>query len=111
MELDGKRSVVHECEKKRHDIILFQPGSLLMHRRPQSGEVAAFVRSDDEKLFPADSYKIKDESSGPNAPDIEVINVPLGYTEHGSGPIPPGSLVTMCAVILRYALIKIISKS
>jgi hypothetical protein len=70
----------------------------------QAGEAAAFVRTDDEKLFPPDKYQIKDESSSSTAPDIEAIIVPIGYTEHGFGYVPPGSLVTMCAVLLRYVL-------
>ncbi|KAF8481381.1 alcohol oxidase [Gautieria morchelliformis] len=66
-----------------------------------AGEAAAFVRTDDAKLFPPDSYQIKDESSSLTAPDIEVVMVPMGYTEHGFGYTPPGSLVTMGAVLLR----------
>ncbi|KAF8516688.1 alcohol oxidase [Hysterangium stoloniferum] len=64
-------------------------------------EGAAFVRSDDKKLFPPDKYKVKDETSGPNAPDLELFFVPVGYTEHGCGPVPPGDLGTLGAVLLR----------
>ncbi|KAF8581790.1 GMC oxidoreductase [Ramaria rubella] len=66
-----------------------------------SAEAAAFVRSDDERLFPPDKYNIKDESSGSNAPDLEAFVVPLGFTEHGHGPVPPVSMVSMGAVLLR----------
>jgi len=59
------------------------------------------MRLDDAKLFPPDSYNIKDESSGSNAPDFETLVVPLGYTEHGPGAVPPKEMITMSAILLR----------
>ena len=59
------------------------------------------MRTDDAKLFPPDAYCIKDESSGSNAPDLETLIVPLGFRRHGHTPVPPGSLIVLCAVGLR----------
>jgi choline dehydrogenase len=59
------------------------------------------VRLDDEKLFPPDGYEIQDETSGPDAPDLETIIIPLGFTQHGHGPVPSGSTITIMAVLLR----------
>ncbi|KAF8484414.1 hypothetical protein JB92DRAFT_3131486 [Gautieria morchelliformis] len=65
------------------------------------GEVAAFMRTTDPKIFPQDSYHVVDNSSGPNAPDIETILLPLDYSNHGHPPSPPRSLVTPLVTLLR----------
>ncbi|KAF9223717.1 alcohol oxidase [Gyrodon lividus] len=48
------------------------------------GESAAFFRTDDPRLFPPAEYNhdIEDSSSGPDAPDIEVIAVPTPIEAH-----------------------------
>jgi choline dehydrogenase len=60
------------------------------------------MRTDDTSLFPPDVYQIEDEASGLNAPDLETFLVPFGFTEHGQGPVPVGSLITAGAVSLRF---------
>ncbi|KAG5730944.1 Alcohol dehydrogenase [acceptor] [Termitomyces sp. T112] len=48
-------------------------------------EAAAFVRSDDPKLFPPDEYpeKIKDTTSAKDSPDLELFSTICGYKDHG----------------------------
>ncbi|KAG2127230.1 hypothetical protein DEU56DRAFT_820837, partial [Suillus clintonianus] len=48
------------------------------------GEAVAFFRSDDPVLFPPAEYKhtIEDTSSGPDAPDIELIVCPGAVRDH-----------------------------
>ncbi|KAG6900787.1 hypothetical protein C0993_000106 [Termitomyces sp. T159_Od127] len=44
-------------------------------------EAAAFIRSDDPKLFPPDEYpeKIKDTTSAEDSPDLELFSTVFGY--------------------------------
>lgn len=42
------------------------------------GESAAFIRSDDPKLFPG-AETIEDTSSGPTSPDLEIFSTPIAY--------------------------------
>ena len=69
----------------------------------QIAEAAAFLRSMDPNVFPPQEYPegIEDTTSGENAPDLELISSPLAWTEHGSGPVPPGDLASMGAILLR----------
>lgn len=70
----------------------------------QLAEAAAFMRSDDVRLVLPDSYQIKDETSGPDAPDLESFVVPLAYPiAKRLIPNPPGDLMTMGTVLSRYA--------
>ncbi|KAH9949949.1 GMC oxidoreductase [Amylocystis lapponica] len=67
-------------------------------------EAVAFMRSDDPKLFPPDSFppaQIQDLTSGPNGPDLELFFSPAGWTDHGYGPFPSGPHITIHAVLLR----------
>lgn len=66
-------------------------------------EGAAFLRSDDPKLFPQpDKYTgIEDTTSARDAPDIEFIVSPTGWTEHGHGWVPKGELVSFGVILLR----------
>ncbi|KAF8520744.1 GMC oxidoreductase [Hysterangium stoloniferum] len=65
-------------------------------------EAAAFTRSDDLSLTGPDSYRIDDESSGPEAPDLETIIIPFGYDiADRLIPSPAGCLVTISTVLLR----------
>lgn len=42
--------------------------------------MAAFLRSDDPKIFPPSEYKpLIDVTSGPQAPDIELIGGPVSF--------------------------------
>lgn len=54
------------------------------------GESAAFVRSDDPKLFPKDQFSnaARDSTSSPNSPDLEIFTTPMAYKEHGSIVFP-----------------------
>lgn len=69
----------------------------------QVGEAAAFVRSTDPELFPADdaSPPYEDSTSGPGAPDLELFVSPLAYANHGLGKIPYGHLWSLHATLLR----------
>ncbi|KAJ7762038.1 hypothetical protein DFH07DRAFT_739743 [Mycena maculata] len=50
------------------------------------GESAAFIRSDDPALFPANQFpqKLEDTTSGPASPDLELFCTPMAYKEHGA---------------------------
>lgn len=69
----------------------------------QITEAAAFLRSDDPKLFPKDKFSatIEDSTSGPGAPDLEIICCPVGLKRHGDARCPGGQTGTMAAVLLR----------
>lgn len=62
--------------------------------------MVAFTRSDNMDLVSLDSYNIKDETSAPNAPDLEHFMMPVGYPI-GNRQIPLGELTTMGTVLLR----------
>ncbi|KAF7312587.1 hypothetical protein MIND_00272800 [Mycena indigotica] len=49
------------------------------------GESAAFVRSDDPRLFPSTEFPqiLEDSTSGTSSPDLELFCTPLAYKEHG----------------------------
>ncbi|QRV90274.1 GMC oxidoreductase [Ceratobasidium sp. AG-Ba] len=65
-------------------------------------EAAAFFRSDDPTIFPNKSKDEVDTTSGPGAPDIEMIGASLAFAEHGFRPITPGEKAfTIAAVLLR----------
>lgn len=50
------------------------------------GESAAFVRSDDPKLFPPSKYpqQLTDSTSAKDSPDLEFFTTPFAYKEHGA---------------------------
>ncbi|GJJ09787.1 hypothetical protein Clacol_004011 [Clathrus columnatus] len=66
-----------------------------------TGESAAFVRADNTKLFEPDSYKIEDETSGSDAPDIETLMIPTGFVRHGLDRVVEHPSMTMTAIALR----------
>lgn len=70
---------------------------------PQIGESAAFVRSDDPNLFGSDKYQIEDETSGPNAPDLELLGLTVGVVEHTVSPLIPCPAMTLVIVGLRLS--------
>uniref|UniRef100_A0A8H8CLS0 pyranose dehydrogenase (acceptor) n=1 Tax=Psilocybe cubensis TaxID=181762 RepID=A0A8H8CLS0_PSICU len=49
------------------------------------GESAAFVRSDDPRLFPKAEFpdKLVDSTSAADSPDLEIFSTPFAYKEHG----------------------------
>lgn len=49
-----------------------------------------------------DSYDIKDETSGPGAPDLETIILPLAYPIADRAVPETGDLVSIATVLLRY---------
>lgn len=69
----------------------------------QISESAAFLRSDDPTVFPKDEFpdSIEDSTSGPGAPDIEIICTPVGLKRHGDVECPGGETGSMAAVLLR----------
>jgi choline dehydrogenase len=67
----------------------------------QVGEAACFFRSDDPKICPGLPPLSEDSTSGPNAPDIELIVVPIAFKNHGYEEISSGDLMTVIAVNLR----------
>ncbi|KZT38627.1 alcohol oxidase [Sistotremastrum suecicum HHB10207 ss-3] len=70
------------------------------------GSGAAFVRSDDPNL-PFDSKasknpKTTDETSGKDAPDLELVWSPLAFLSHGFRSAPPGTeIFSLVATLLR----------
>ncbi|CAE6517369.1 unnamed protein product [Rhizoctonia solani] len=64
-------------------------------------EAACFFRSDDPKLFPELAPLDQDSSSGHNAPDLELIAMPIAFKNHGSEPVPDGDLMSIGTIALR----------
>ncbi|KAF8323358.1 alcohol oxidase [Clavulina sp. PMI_390] len=58
-------------------------------------ESAAFIRSDDPVLFPKEKYpsSIEDSTSGPGAPDLELITSPVCVSQHRKGMKMPGTIL------------------
>lgn len=65
-------------------------------------ESAAFIRSDDPKLFPPGEYSrsLEDSTSGPGAPDLEIMAAPFGL-KRGDDPIPQEAVGSMACALLR----------
>ncbi|KDQ21683.1 hypothetical protein BOTBODRAFT_50263 [Botryobasidium botryosum FD-172 SS1] len=85
-------------------VALFQ--WLLKHDGPYTSngaEVAAFVRATDPILFPAPqgSPKLEDTTSGPNAPDLELLASPGCVKNLGGEKIPSGGVFGLVAASLR----------
>ncbi|KAG8744815.1 hypothetical protein FRC12_014723, partial [Ceratobasidium sp. 428] len=64
-------------------------------------EAACYIRSDDPKLFPGLSPLSPDSSSGPNAPDLELVAMPSGYKNHGKEFVANGDFMSIGAIPLR----------
>lgn len=64
-------------------------------------ESACFFRSDDPKLFPGLPSLHEDSSSGPGAPDIELIAMPIGFRNHGLEHVADGDLMSIGTIALR----------
>ncbi|TFK70321.1 alcohol oxidase [Pluteus cervinus] len=54
------------------------------------GEAAAFIRTDDPKLFPREQYpnQLENSTSAADSPDIEILTTPFAYKDHGSWMFP-----------------------
>ena len=64
-------------------------------------ESYGFIRSSDPSLFPPSQYgSLEDTSSGPGAPDIELMFSPMTYGFNMI--IPPGNFMTLTSILLRY---------
>ncbi|EKM78089.1 hypothetical protein AGABI1DRAFT_114921 [Agaricus bisporus var. burnettii JB137-S8] len=78
----------------------------LVHQRgplvSSVGEGVAFIRSDDPQLFSEKDFpdKVKDSTSGDDAPDLEIFSTPLAYKEHAKFMFPMRS-VSIHACLLR----------
>ncbi|KAK4704033.1 hypothetical protein P7C70_g2180, partial [Phenoliferia sp. Uapishka_3] len=67
-------------------------------------EGAAFVRSDNLPGGRTSSVaKGESNASGPNAPDIEIVDAPLYYVHHGveKAPVPNADYLTLAPICLR----------
>ncbi|KAG8708464.1 hypothetical protein FRC09_001248 [Ceratobasidium sp. 395] len=64
-------------------------------------EAACFLRSDDSKLFPGLSPLSEDSSSGPEAPDLELIAMPIAFKNHGKEFVADGDMMSITTVPLR----------
>jgi choline dehydrogenase len=73
----------------------------------QFAEAAAFFRSSDIALFPANEYPqvIEDTTSGKVAPDLELFVSPIGYLKHAQTRLPNRTSLGLHLVLLRYVLI------
>ncbi|GJJ09802.1 hypothetical protein Clacol_004026 [Clathrus columnatus] len=57
---------------------LFRSGPLTSN----TTELAAFVRSDNTRLFGPDNYQIQDETSSLDGPDLEIAMIPIGFINY-----------------------------
>ncbi|CAE6501665.1 unnamed protein product [Rhizoctonia solani] len=62
-------------------------------------EAAAFVRTDDTKIFGPN--EVKDTTSGFNAPDLEIVCGGLTFSQHGFRTAPGEQGLTMGPILLR----------
>ncbi|KAG0706730.1 hypothetical protein DFH29DRAFT_1066647 [Suillus ampliporus] len=67
------------------------------------GEVASFLRSDDQVVFPPAEYNhdIEDANSGPDAPDLEIIMCPGAVHSHNIPLNPYLQAFQLGVVLLR----------
>lgn len=47
---------------------------------------------------------VPDSTSGPGAPDIEIIGAPLAFSKHGTALPPPGSLSFTMVCDITYSI-------
>ena len=59
------------------------------------------MRSDDKALFGDDSPAPEDATSGPSAPDLEMLATPMGYVNHGLTPTPLADSLGLHMTLLR----------
>jgi len=79
--------------------LLFGKGPLSTN----TGEAAAFVRTSDPQLFPPSRFasRLEDTTSGPDAPDLEIISLPFATKDQDIAGLPSGDLVSLAAILLR----------
>ncbi|KAJ5153547.1 uncharacterized protein N7482_010025 [Penicillium canariense] len=66
------------------------------------GEAAAFIRSTDYENLGSTSCLPKDNTSGRDAPDLEIIGAPLAFVNHGEErPIDGSSVFSLVPIGLR----------
>jgi choline dehydrogenase len=65
------------------------------------------VRSTDPILFSKEETPsiAEDSSSGPGAPDLEIVSSPSAILRQGLVPLPPAFYWSMLACLLRYGVI------
>ncbi|CDO68788.1 GMC oxidoreductase [Trametes cinnabarina] len=67
-------------------------------------QVGIFVRTDDERLPFGAPLSVVDRSSGPRAPDLEMVMVPFAVINHGLGYPPWGTYgITTGSIVLKPA--------
>ncbi|KAJ7583617.1 hypothetical protein C8J56DRAFT_213831 [Mycena floridula] len=86
--LDPRNSIWH-----RFKMIIATLRYLIFRRGPLAtnwGEAAAFVRTDDPKLFPASEFpaKLKESASSSTSPDIELFTTAVAFHDHGLRGFP-----------------------
>lgn len=65
------------------------------------GEAAAFVRTFEHE-FPGSSVIPKDNTSGENAPDLEIIGAPIAFIHHGEErPLDDANMFSIAPIGLR----------
>ncbi|KAL1880412.1 hypothetical protein Plec18167_003816 [Paecilomyces lecythidis] len=66
------------------------------------GEAAAFIRSTDHSSPQSSENPAKDNTSGPTAPDLEIIGAPMAFIHHGEEtPINGSNVFSMVPISLR----------
>ncbi|KII85123.1 hypothetical protein PLICRDRAFT_57055 [Plicaturopsis crispa FD-325 SS-3] len=67
------------------------------------GDAAAFFRTDDPILFPADAFPapLEDSNSGPDSPDIEIVATPIAAVNHETPILPHLNTFAMHVALLR----------
>ncbi|KAG8737965.1 hypothetical protein FRC10_007452 [Ceratobasidium sp. 414] len=98
--LNGLRSSLYDSLRRTKAIaqyMLTKTGPLTSN----FSEAACFLRSDDPKLFPGLPALSEDSSSGPSAPDLELIGMPIGFKNHGKDLVAAGDLMCIAAIPLR----------
>ncbi|TRM64412.1 GMC oxidoreductase-domain-containing protein [Schizophyllum amplum] len=63
------------------------------------GESAAFIRADDQGLFPNAEEKLGDALSEAGAPDLELFTTPFAYKEHGDVAFDVHTFAMHCYVL------------
>lgn len=77
------------------------------------GESAAFIRSDNPKLFPSSEYpqRLTDSTSAEDSPDLELFMTPLAYKEHGAVKFDVHSFALHCYLVRPMSTGAVLLKS
>ncbi|KAJ7578568.1 hypothetical protein C8J56DRAFT_968407 [Mycena floridula] len=91
--------------------VLFRTGPLTTNW----GEAAAFVRSDDPKLFPSNDYPkaLKDSTTSSTSPDLEIFTTAVGYQDHASKGFSVHTFGVHCCLLrpLSFGTLRLQSSS